>query len=176
MSEVNGTKNALAHSMKNLMSEKSFLKISISDICDGCGINRKSFYYHFKDKYDLMNWIFYADFINMVGAHPCENGWELLEAVCEIFYKEQSFYRAAFKTEGQNSLREYLIESMLPLVDFLFEKIWSDVEAHDIIAKLFCESYILAVKYWLDGGCKTPPKQFLGSIKNFIIRLANEDF
>ncbi len=175
MSESNGTKNALARSMKNLMGAKSFSKISITDICDGCGMNRKSFYYHFKDKYDLMNWIFYSDFIGMIGTRQCEGGWELLEAVCELFYNEQGFYRSAFKTAGQNSFREYLLESMHPLVDFLFENIWSDVEARDIIGKLFCEGYILAVKYWLDGGCKTPPKQFVDSIRKFINRLAEEN-
>ena len=59
MSDSNLTKNALAASMKKLMREKPFDKISVSDICIDCGINRKSFYYHFRDKYDLVNWIFY---------------------------------------------------------------------------------------------------------------------
>ena len=58
MADSNITKNALATSLKKLMREKPFEKISVSDICDDCGMNRKSFYYHFKDKYDLVNWIF----------------------------------------------------------------------------------------------------------------------
>ena len=67
MADSNITKNALANSMKSLMKEKPFDKISVIDICSGCGMNRKSFYYHFKDKYDLVNWIFYMDFITYVG-------------------------------------------------------------------------------------------------------------
>ena len=63
MSEANVTKNALAASMKKLMRMRPFEKISVSDICNDCGINRKSFYYHFRDKYDLVNWIFYVGFI-----------------------------------------------------------------------------------------------------------------
>ena len=50
MADSNITKNALAASLKNLMREKPFEKISVSDICEACGMNRKSFYYHFKDK------------------------------------------------------------------------------------------------------------------------------
>ena len=47
MADSNITKNALAVSMK-LMEKKPFSKISVGDICEGdCGINRKSFYYHF---------------------------------------------------------------------------------------------------------------------------------
>ena len=47
MPDANITKNALASSMKKLMKEKAFSKISVIDICEGCGMNRKSFYYHF---------------------------------------------------------------------------------------------------------------------------------
>ena len=175
MSDSNGTKNALANSMKKLMAEKPFSKINISDICDGCNMNRKSFYYHFKDKYDLLNWIFYADFIAMIGTNRCENGWDLLEFVCELFYKDQKFYRSAFKIEGQNSLREYLVESMLPIVDFLFEDKWGDIQFRDIIGKMFCETYVMGVAYWIDSGCTYPPKAFVGAIKELIRRLAKED-
>ena len=44
--------------LKGLMAEMPFEKINVSQICERCGMNRKSFYYHFKDKYDLVNWIF----------------------------------------------------------------------------------------------------------------------
>ena len=60
MADSNITKNALASSLKSLMEQKPFQKINVNDICEGCGMNRKSFYYHFKDKYDLVNWIFYT--------------------------------------------------------------------------------------------------------------------
>ena len=55
MADSNITKKALADSMKNLMENEDFSKISVADICNKCGMNRKSFYYHFKDKYDLVN-------------------------------------------------------------------------------------------------------------------------
>lgn len=52
MADSNITRNAMAAAMKALMKEKKLSKISISDICGACGMNRNSFYYHFKDKYD----------------------------------------------------------------------------------------------------------------------------
>ena len=61
MADSNITKNALAAAMKKLMREKKLSKISIADICGECGMNRNSFYYHFRDKYDLVNWIFYTE-------------------------------------------------------------------------------------------------------------------
>ena len=54
MSEL--TKRALEQSLKNLLLQKPLNKITISDIADDCGINRMTFYYHFKDIYDLVEW------------------------------------------------------------------------------------------------------------------------
>ena len=66
MPDSNITKKALAMAMKELMEQIPFSKISVSDICEKCGMNRKSFYYHFKDKYDLVNWIFDVEFFQAV--------------------------------------------------------------------------------------------------------------
>ena len=63
MAESNITKRALAVALKELVESRPFSKISIGDICEQCAISRKSFYYHFKDKYDLVNWIYYTEFI-----------------------------------------------------------------------------------------------------------------
>ena len=46
------TKRALEQSLKNLLLQKPLHKITISDIADDCGINRMTFYYHFKDIYE----------------------------------------------------------------------------------------------------------------------------
>ena len=56
------TKKALADALKQLMAEKPLQKISVGDICERCNMNRRSFYYHFRDKYDLVNWVFYTEF------------------------------------------------------------------------------------------------------------------
>ena len=52
------TKRALAASFKELLAQKPFNKITISDITEHCGVNRMTFYYHFHDIYDLAQWAF----------------------------------------------------------------------------------------------------------------------
>ena len=45
------TKRALEESLKKLLLKKPLTKITINDIAEDCGINRMTFYYHFKDIY-----------------------------------------------------------------------------------------------------------------------------
>ena len=63
MSDSTITKRAIADSLKDLTTVKSFDKIGVVDITEKCGINRQTFYYHFSDKYELLKWIYYNDYI-----------------------------------------------------------------------------------------------------------------
>lgn len=85
MADSNATKRALAAAMKQLMAKMPFAKISVGDICQVCQMNRKSFYYHFQDKYDLVNWIFQTEFLMAVQRRPYESTWALIRDLCEYF-------------------------------------------------------------------------------------------
>jgi AcrR family transcriptional regulator len=58
------TKSAIVTSLKKLMSQKALNKISICELCRDCGINRKTFYYHFVDIYDIVSWMFKQELKN----------------------------------------------------------------------------------------------------------------
>ena len=71
MSQI--TKNALATALKKLLSKKELSKITISNITEECGVNRQTFYYHFKDIYDLLEWIFTNEVIEEIDNEIEEN-------------------------------------------------------------------------------------------------------
>ena len=91
MADSNITKRALSAALKELMETQPFSKISVGDICERCEMNRKSFYYHFRDKYDLVNWIYDTEFITVVRQSDGQTGWSLVEALCQYFYDNRSF-------------------------------------------------------------------------------------
>ena len=54
------TKNALFNALIELMKDKTFEEIKVSDICNKALINRSTFYAHFEDKYDLLSACIYS--------------------------------------------------------------------------------------------------------------------
>lgn len=56
--EINSqnTKIMLAETLLSLLEKKPISKITVSEIVSLCDINRKTFYYHFQDVYDLLEW------------------------------------------------------------------------------------------------------------------------
>ena len=55
------TKQWIAAAMKRLMTAKSLDRIRVTEICREAEIQRPTFYYHFRDKYELVAWIFFQD-------------------------------------------------------------------------------------------------------------------
>ncbi len=54
-------KSILADSIEDLLKRKSFVNIGVQDIVKNCDVSRTAFYNHFKDKYDLVSWIYRRD-------------------------------------------------------------------------------------------------------------------
>lgn len=166
------TKNALAAAMKSLMEKTPFSKISVGDICEVCQMNRKSFYYHFKDKYDLVNWIFYTEFITVIRGRDYDNGWELMEDACEYFYQNRRFYMNALEVHGQDSFRDYFKDLLKAIIKVYFAEIVAQENDEMFFVNFCTDAVVVAIERWL---CENPcrqPKEFVGLMKAAISGLA----
>lgn len=166
LADSNITKRALAVALKELMAEKSFDKISIGDICDRCEMNRKSFYYHFRDKYDLVNWIYDIEFISIVSKKEYRSAWELLQDLCTYFYENRTFYRKALQMEGQNSFREHFRDYLHPT---LYTYLEGDIQERDTLefyVTFFTDAYICTIERWLLEKEPQQPARLLELMKN----------
>jgi len=167
------TKRVLSDSMKKLMSQYPLSKISISDIVADSGLNRNSFYYHFKDKYDLVNWIFYTDFISEFSNHLNDNGWEFFLNIYTFFYNNKTFYTNALSVTGQNSFADYFTDIMKQLIMPQIQEIFPDAENHEIYSKLFIHSLLTNITHWLLDESKIPPEKMAELTKSFLIGISN---
>lgn len=63
----NLTEQAFARALKEIMAKKSFDKVTVTELVRFLNVNRQTFYYHFKDLYDLLEWIYITDGEKMIG-------------------------------------------------------------------------------------------------------------
>jgi probable dihydroxyacetone kinase regulator len=137
------TKKALATSLKELLEDEPFEKISVGEICDRCFMNRKSFYYHFKDKYDLMNWIFDTEF--SLSAEPND---ECFVELCRYLYDNRSFYRRAFKIQGQNSFSAHFRERLEPIIEARVSALYV-APTTEFARNFYIDAFLIAIERWL---------------------------
>ncbi len=174
MPDSNITKRALADSLKELLTEASFSKISIGNICEKCGMNRKSFYYHFKDKYDLVNWIYYTEFISIAKEKNYNTEWEAMEDICIYYYGNRNFYRKILKVEGQNPFSSYFRELLLPVISEYLKEIFNKDENWNFYVDFFADAFTSAIMRWLlDKECM-PPDKFITLLKSCVWNAAKK--
>ena len=114
----NKIKETICTSFTHMLNEKAFEKITICALCDACKINRKSFYYYFKDKYDLCNYIFKNS--TLEKAREKENFWEALKLCLNEFCAKKSAYKNLFNYYGQNSFCEFFREELWLLLNAFY--------------------------------------------------------
>lgn len=161
------TKRILGEAMKTLMTEKPLAKISVGDIVDYCGINRNSFYYHFKDKYDLVNWIFYTDFASEISQEEVFSGsaWDVLATLCSFLYKDNEFYINALSVQGQNSFAEYFTDMLRTVVETRTKDLFEKGEYQEFFANFFADTVLAAISRWLLNGAPVPPEKMIEMMK-----------
>ena len=174
MSESQLTKRALSQAMKELMAEYPMEKIKIGDIVERCGLNRQSFYYHFKDKYDLVNWIFYTEFFSTIQTSIEKPDWGFMEKICEYFYENREFYCNALKVTGQNSFSEYFHEVMHPIILSYINDIYKDDPNQIFYANFFADAIRISITKWLLEGTKVPPHDYVKLMKKAVMGLAQK--
>lgn len=166
MADSGITKRALAEALKKQMNDEPFEKISIGDICDRCDMNRKSFYYHFNDKFELVNWIFDTEF-QAGSVNKC--GWDYLSDLCRYLYENRIFYRKAMRIQGQNAFSNHFHETLRPVMEKFVspgKQISMDqFEAVDFCTLFLTDGLVCAIQRWLLSGDCADADAFLALVR-----------
>ena len=166
MADSNITKRALATSLKELMVEQPFEKINVAQICERCNMNRKSFYYHFKDIYDLVEWSCLEDAEKALNNKKTYDTWE--QGLLQIFYAVQEnkpFIMNVYHCVSRERVEKYL----MPLTDKLLvdvieeqsEELFVKQTDKDFIAQIY--SYVLVglMLDWVADDMKEDPEKLV---------------
>jgi len=169
MSESQITKKALALSIKKLMKTIPLDKISIHEIVDNCGINRQTFYYHFKDKFDLVNWIYYTEAIESIA--DCRNYAHWTDGMYKTlvyFMENKSFYINALNTSGQNTFYGYLFKETYELIMGVVNDISLNLQVSsadkDFIAEFYTHAFVGLTLQWIKNSMKDSPEIMVGKL------------
>lgn len=169
MSEALITKKAIAQGLKELTMTKPFHKITVSDITNICGLNRQTFYYHFQDKYELLNWIYYNEgFLPVIDGITLDNWDEKLVNLFAHMKEEQIFFSNTIKSD-ETCFKEYLLNITVTL----FEEAIAAVDVHHALTpedQKFFASYFAygicgTVISWVEHGMKEGPEHLAKRLK-----------
>lgn len=124
------TKRALAQALKNQLLKKPLNKITVSDIAAECGISRMTFYYHFKDIYDLVEWACLEDARKALKEKKTYDTWQQgFLQIFETVRENKPFVMNVYRCVHQEQLEKYI----KPLVDHLVLDIINEEEKDRVV-------------------------------------------
>jgi AcrR family transcriptional regulator len=104
------TKQLFAEKLQELARTRPIKSIQVKDLCALCGMDRTSFYYHFKDKYDLVSWIFKQNYIEEAKRAEVINDEQMICRMTRRLYAQRDFFLNALQDDSQNNLRQYMLD------------------------------------------------------------------
>ena len=164
MSQI--TKKALEASLKKLLLKKPLNKITINDMTEDCGINRMTFYYHFKDIYDLVEWVCIQDASEALDEKKTYETWE--QGFVQIFFavrENRPFIMNVYRCVSRERVEKYLA----PLADELIRGVIEEkaqgmqvLEADKrFIAKVYGYVFVGLMLEWIGNDMKEDPVELV---------------
>ncbi len=141
------TKKKLAAFLKKFMISKSLNKITVTDIINDCGVNRKTFYYHFEDIHDLLKWILEQEAVEVVKQFDLMVDYK--EAILFVInYVEDNAHilACAYDALGREEMRRFLHQDFISIIRTLVNNVEKnlglcvDKEFKNFLCTLYTES------------------------------------
>lgn len=162
----NITKQALEASLKRLLLQKPLTKITIADITEDCGVSRMTFYYHFQDIYDLVEWACFEDASRALDGKKTYATWQ--EGFLNIFewvQKNKAMVSNIYHSVSREHIERHLYEITYDLLIGVVEEQAQDlsVRAEDkkFIADFYKFAFVGIMLEWIRTGMTADPKDIV---------------
>ena len=160
MSQV--TKRALEASLKNLLLKKPLSKITINDITEDCGINRMTFYYHFKDIYDLVEWSCAEDAKKALEGKKTYDTWQQgFLQIFEAVQENKPFIINVYRSVSREQVELYLYK-------LTYDLLIVREDDKEFIANFYKYAFVGVMLDWVKNDMKEDPKQIIDRLSTLM--------
>ena len=153
------TKCLIAKGVKKLLETVSFGEMSVGEICKQCQISRNTFYYHFKDIYDLVEWSCLEDArIALQGKKTSSTWHEGLLQIFDAVMENKPFILNVYRSVGREQIENYLFALTCDLLMGVVTEKSKDIliteEQKIFIADLYKYSFVGIMLDWIKNGMR----------------------
>lgn len=167
------TKRALEASLKHLLLKKPLDKITINEIAEDCGISRMTFYYHFKDIYDLVEWSCIEDASKALAGKKTYDTWQ--QGFLQIFQAIQEnkpFIANVYHSVSREQVEQYLYKLVYELLIGVVEEQAEGMSVHEedkrFIADFYKYAFVGLLLDWIKKDMKEDPKRIVERLDELI--------
>lgn len=176
------TKDAFAQALKKMMRIKPMDKITVKDLVELCGVNRQTFYYHFDDVYDLLEYVFEEDANRVLPKEIVYDHWrEDVMKYFEYLMENKMFALNVFNSNSRTYMLRYFKERLSECVYgfalIVCEEINIDRSDFEFIIDFYTYGIVGLISQWMENGMELPKtftrERFLSMLDNSVENMIN---
>ena len=168
----NATKKILAMSLKKLLAQRPLDDITIQDLVNDAQVSRKTFYYHFRDIYDLLDWVFVDEGKRVLEGHPSAETWQqAMRNVLNYLQENRGMILNVYRSvqKDGNLLKDHVSRMVRPLIRQIFDT-FPDHEKitegdREFILDLYSFGFVELFLHWIGKGMKPEAEQLMRQIE-----------
>lgn len=163
------TKKALAASLKRLLKVKTLDKVTVTDIAEDCEVNRQTFYYHFQDIYDLIEWIYTNDADKALDGKKTYDTWQQgFLQIFEYVQENKAFVINTYHSISREHLERFLYNETYHLIMDVVEEQAAGMNVREddkaFIADIYKFAFVGLMLEWVGKGMKEEPEKIIGRL------------
>lgn len=125
------TKKMFAASLKGFMEKKPLSKITVSEIVNDCGVNRKTFYYHFEDIYALLKWMLEQEALEVIKQFDLLVDYrEVVLFVMNYVRQNKHLLCCAYDSMGRDELRHFFCIDFMGILRNMIDSTEKQLHLH----------------------------------------------
>jgi len=156
----------LENALKTLLLKKPIDKITISDLTSTCGVNRMTFYYYFKDIYDLIEWSCIEEASKALDGKKTYDTWQQgFSQIFDAVLENKPFIMNVYPSVSREQVERYLYDVTYNLLKDVVEEKAEGMHVREedkkFIADFFKFAFVGLMLDWIKNGMKEDPKRLL---------------
>lgn len=177
------TKAEIKKAYFELLSEKHFESITVRDITDRANINRGTFYLHFEDKYQVLD--YYEDeifseirsiFEEVLDGMQIQNMMDVESSpilnMLRLFQKEHYYINLMMGAHGDPLFKEKIRMVFVENITLYLEK-YAELDElrypKDYILTYLSNAHVGVMVYWLENGAVKPPEEIIKMLLDIVV-------
>lgn len=161
---IQRTYSLLLGALTDLLAEKPFDEIRVTDICDRARVHRSTFYDHFEDKVHLLTFgirELMDIFVPLSPTTSREDYQQVMHRIFKYFLKSRKMYTLLFLDIRNASAKALFRENYIRAYEGLMKESFSSVPREDqlIYSRHFIGGILSVVDWWLETDAQMPPEE-----------------
>ena len=158
---ASSTKKALADALKKMMALKPIDRITVNDLVETCGVSRQTFYYHFNDVYDLLEWVFEEDANANLPSEVVYDNWQNDVIMWfKYLYENSSFALNVYNSNSRLYMLRYIKGRLYACIRSFSEIVAEGREIDradfEFIVEFYSNIVVGLISQWMDQGMVLP--------------------